>query len=90
MKELNANYNIQLGPDGEWGVPTGNGSWSGLVGYLARKEADMVVAALSRESKRDEVIDFSLTVDLDELTLIVRKQEEGPKLNVFAFWNIFR
>ncbi|XP_055956921.1 glutamate receptor ionotropic, kainate glr-3-like, partial [Patella vulgata] len=44
--------------DGQWGV-VANGSWTGLVGQVLRREVDLVVAPLVITSERLKVMDFS-------------------------------
>ena len=38
---LNFTFTIEKPIDGEWGVMQDDGSWSGIVGMLARKEIDL-------------------------------------------------
>jgi len=30
-------YEVELPPDGQWGIPLDNGSWNGGIGLLQRK-----------------------------------------------------
>ena len=45
MRQLSSNLNFRMTllgePDGSFGAPNENGSWSGLVGSLQRREADI-------------------------------------------------
>ncbi len=38
---LNFKYNLTTPPDGEWGADSGNGSWTGMVGMLQRRDIDI-------------------------------------------------
>ncbi len=51
-------YTLVEPPDGYWGGKV-NGSWTGLVGMLERKEVDIVVAPLSNIPQRYEVMEFA-------------------------------
>ncbi len=50
-------YTLVEPADGYWGGKV-NGSWTGLVGLLERKEVDIVVAPLSNIPQRYEVMEF--------------------------------
>ncbi|XP_023672072.1 glutamate receptor ionotropic, kainate 4-like isoform X1 [Paramormyrops kingsleyae] len=56
---LRFNYRIQLVGDGVYGVPGANGTWTGMVGELISRKADLAVAGLTITSEREKVIDFS-------------------------------
>ena len=45
--------------DSEWGTLKANGSWSGVVGMLQRREVDVSVTDLSVTEARSAVIDYS-------------------------------
>ena len=38
---MNFTYTIVKPHDGKWGSPYGNGSWTGVVGDLQRRKADI-------------------------------------------------
>ncbi|XP_061136690.1 glutamate receptor ionotropic, kainate 4 [Syngnathus typhle] len=63
LKELAAllkfKYRIRLVGDGQYGVPGANGTWSGMVGELISRKADLAVAGLTITAEREKVIDFS-------------------------------
>ncbi|XP_041350949.1 probable glutamate receptor [Gigantopelta aegis] len=65
-------YNITEPADGEWGVL--NGSWTGLIGMLARKEVDVVVAPLARLFEREQVVDFTAGYFVDYARFVYMKQ----------------
>ncbi|ESO96399.1 hypothetical protein LOTGIDRAFT_159803 [Lottia gigantea] len=55
---LNFSYTIRLSPDGQWGL-NDRGNWTGLIGCLVRKEADLMVAAIGISKEREDVMDFT-------------------------------
>ncbi|XP_077578926.1 glutamate receptor ionotropic, kainate 4 isoform X1 [Stigmatopora nigra] len=63
LKELSAilkfKYRIRLVGDGQYGAPGANGTWSGMVGELISRKADLAVAGLTITAEREKVIDFS-------------------------------
>ncbi|XP_046351217.1 glutamate receptor ionotropic, kainate 2-like isoform X1 [Haliotis rufescens] len=54
---FNFTYEVLEPPDGEYGRIL-NGSWTGVVGMLERREVDMAVAALTVTQEREKVMDF--------------------------------
>ncbi|XP_055478002.1 glutamate receptor ionotropic, kainate 4 [Psammomys obesus] len=56
---LRFNYKIRLVGDGVYGVPEANGTWTGMVGELIARKADLAVAGLTITAEREKVIDFS-------------------------------
>ncbi|TSQ58047.1 Glutamate receptor ionotropic, kainate 4 [Bagarius yarrelli] len=56
---LKFNYRIKLVSDGLYGVPGANGTWTGMVGELIARKADLAVAGLTITAEREKVIDFS-------------------------------
>uniref|UniRef100_A0A3B4VGN2 Glutamate receptor n=1 Tax=Seriola dumerili TaxID=41447 RepID=A0A3B4VGN2_SERDU len=56
---LKFKYRIRLVGDGLYGVPGANGTWTGMVGELISRKADLAVAGLTITAEREKVIDFS-------------------------------
>ncbi|XP_052385649.1 glutamate receptor ionotropic, kainate 4-like isoform X2 [Oncorhynchus keta] len=56
---LHFSYRLRLVADGVYGVPSANGTWTGMVGELISRKADLAVAGLTITSEREKVIDFS-------------------------------
>jgi ABC-type amino acid transport substrate-binding protein len=44
------------------GSLSADGTWSGLIGVLARREADVAVTGTTMTPKRAEVVDFTLPI----------------------------
>ncbi|XP_034839785.1 glutamate receptor 1-like isoform X1 [Maniola hyperantus] len=57
--KLGIKYEIQIVRDGKFGSEVSHHIWTGLVGEVFRKEADMAIAPLSITTEREKVIDFS-------------------------------
>ena len=60
--DLNFTSSFSTAIDDKFGVETINGTWNGMVGMLVRDETDVVFAALTETSRRNEVIDFSIPI----------------------------
>uniref|UniRef100_A0A4W3I6F7 Glutamate receptor n=1 Tax=Callorhinchus milii TaxID=7868 RepID=A0A4W3I6F7_CALMI len=56
---LRFKYKIQLVADGVYGVAEPNGTWTGMIGELVTRKADLAVAGLTITAEREKVIDFS-------------------------------
>ena len=41
-----------------------NGSWNGLIGFLARREAEVSITGVIMTAMRTEVVDFTLPIFL--------------------------
>ncbi len=76
-----------------YGVPLGNGSWNGLIGMLARREADIIVAFLGVTLERSEVVSFSNTLLESVATLVIVDPsyvgEQRSDINLTAFLSVF-
>lgn len=62
--------------DNEFGILKANKTWSGVVGYLARKQADLGVTALSITFGRSEVIDFTRAYYVETAAILLPIPEE--------------
>ncbi|PVD29826.1 hypothetical protein C0Q70_09083 [Pomacea canaliculata] len=59
-KQLQFNYTIYESPDGKFGTMDDNGKWSGMIGELIEKRADMAVGPISIMAERESVVDFTV------------------------------
>ncbi|XP_023943017.1 glutamate receptor 1-like [Bicyclus anynana] len=57
--KLGIKYEIHIVRDGKFGSEVSPHVWTGLVGEIFRKEADIAIAPLSITPEREKVIDFS-------------------------------
>ncbi|XP_035226761.1 probable glutamate receptor, partial [Stegodyphus dumicola] len=71
-------YKLMKSPDGEWGRIK-NGSWTGLIGMVTRKEADMASGCVSVTSQRFGACGFSYPFDIQKSVIISKTPEEKPK-----------
>ena len=62
--------------DGLWGSRASNGSWNGIVGMVARGEAD-VGASLGVTADRSEAVDFGVSVKKEMVALWAARRNRG-------------
>ena len=78
-----ANFSTELmeNKDGQYGIETENKTWTGMVGMLSRKEADIAIACLTINNARLKVIDYTVPVFRDKTTIIsAARTKKEPNL----------
>ncbi|XP_076363785.1 putative glutamate receptor isoform X1 [Tachypleus tridentatus] len=68
-EHLNFSYKLVLPPDGLFGAKE-NGTWSGIMGMVMRKEVDMGLTALVVTYEREEDMDFTVPYNFEFLTFV--------------------
>ncbi|XP_071513798.1 probable glutamate receptor [Panulirus ornatus] len=56
--------------DGAFGTQQEDGTWSGMVGMVSRKEADFSIFPFTLSARRSEVVDFTSPVFIDYLRIL--------------------
>lgn len=56
---LHFRYKVGVVKDGKYGTLGTNGNWTGMIGEIVRKEADLAVAPLTITSVREDAVDFT-------------------------------
>uniref|UniRef100_A0AAQ5Z885 Glutamate receptor n=1 Tax=Amphiprion ocellaris TaxID=80972 RepID=A0AAQ5Z885_AMPOC len=85
---LKFSFKIKLVDDGLYGAPEANGSWTGMVGELINRKADLAVAGFTITSEREKVIDFSKPFMTLGISILYRVQL-GRKPGYFSFLDPF-
>ncbi|XP_035268350.1 glutamate receptor ionotropic, kainate 5 isoform X1 [Anguilla anguilla] len=85
---LKFSFRIKLVDDGLYGAPEPNGSWTGMVGELINRKADLAVAGFTITSEREKVIDFSKPFMNLGISILYRVQL-GRKPGYFSFLDPF-
>ncbi|KAI4811484.1 hypothetical protein KUCAC02_014389 [Chaenocephalus aceratus] len=85
---LKFSFRIKLVDDGLYGAPEPNGSWTGMVGELINRKADLAVAGFTITSEREKVIDFSKPFMTLGISILYRAQL-GRKPGYFSFLDPF-
>lgn len=87
---FNFTVSYRVNRDAEWGKYIGdNGSWTGLMGMLSRREVDVASAGLSQSLERSLAVDFTQSTLMDEITLIGRAVPDRGKANTLAYLAVF-
>ncbi|ESP03956.1 hypothetical protein LOTGIDRAFT_110568, partial [Lottia gigantea] len=73
---LKFRYTIREPGDGQWGAPSPDGTWNGLVRQTKDGNFDMSIGPISLTSEREEVIDFTTPIMEDGAGIILRKFED--------------
>ncbi|CAK6979417.1 glutamate receptor ionotropic%2C kainate 5-like isoform X2 [Scomber scombrus] len=85
---LKFNFRIKLVDDGLYGAPEPNGSWTGMVGELINRKADLAAAGFTITSEREKVIDFSKPFMSLGISILYRVHL-GRKPGYFSFLDPF-
>ncbi|KAL6100270.1 grik5 [Pungitius sinensis] len=85
---LKFSFNIKLVDDRVYGAPEPNGSWTGMVGELINRKADLAVAGFTITSEREKVIDFSKPFMTLGISILYRVNP-GRKPGYFSFLDPF-
>ncbi|CAF3297692.1 unnamed protein product [Rotaria sp. Silwood2] len=83
-RRLRFNYSIRIATDSAYGKEEENGQWSGIIGELSRRTADLGIGALTITYPREQVIDFTKPFMSFGITILFRKPLR-PRPNLFAF-----
>ncbi|XP_047482455.1 probable glutamate receptor [Penaeus chinensis] len=67
---MNFTYTYVRPPDGAWGAKQPDGSFSGMVGMLSRKEADIGLGPFGVSASRAEVVDYTSFIVIDYARII--------------------
>ena len=57
---ISIDYDIYASPDGTFGDVDEHGNWSGLIGELHNKRADIGIGSISVMAEREAVVDFTV------------------------------
>ncbi|XP_072304425.1 glutamate receptor ionotropic, kainate 5-like [Eucyclogobius newberryi] len=85
---LRFSFRIKLVDDALYGAPEPNGSWTGMVGELINRKADLAVAGFTITSEREKVIDFSKPFMSLGISILYRVHM-GRKPGYFSFLDPF-
>ncbi|XP_017892674.1 ionotropic receptor 25a [Ceratina calcarata] len=88
-EEMQFDYDLVIPQDRQFGKKLPNGQWDGLIGDLAKGETDIVIAALTMTSEREEVIDFVAPYfEQSGILIVMRKPVRKPSL--FKFMTVLK
>ncbi|NXU74228.1 GLRK protein, partial [Oreotrochilus melanogaster] len=82
---LHFSYRVKVVGDGQYGAVTSNGNWTGMIGEILRKEADIAVAPLTVTSAREEVVSFTTPFLQTGIGILLRKDRVSQEMSFFHF-----
>ncbi|XP_003743738.1 ionotropic receptor 25a [Galendromus occidentalis] len=83
-KILKFEYEIYEVADSHFGSKNKEGTWSGLIGDLVQKKADIALGPIAVMAERETVVDFTVPYyDLVGLSILMKKPEVKPSLFKF-------
>ncbi|XP_069774679.1 probable glutamate receptor [Narcine bancroftii] len=88
-ERLNFKYEIQLVKDGFYGRRLENGNWTGMLGELMRKEADLAVAPLTITMVRESDFDFTRPFMSVGISILMSKDTNSQDTSLFQFLSPF-
>ncbi len=66
-------------PDGAWGKPDANGTWSGLIGHALYGLSNWSMSGIATTPQREEAIDFSYHFVLEYIDWVTPLPKPNPK-----------
>ncbi|KAK3867483.1 hypothetical protein Pcinc_027053 [Petrolisthes cinctipes] len=82
---LNFSYQLVVPPDRAWGGPQPDGTVTGLIGMVARHEANLAICEITITDQRETVVDFTAPYWLESLTLVSRAPRQRDR-SLAVFW----
>ncbi|XP_003229279.3 probable glutamate receptor [Anolis carolinensis] len=86
---LHFKYKVGVVKDGKYGVLSPNGNWSGMIGEVVRKEADLAVAPLTITSIREDAVDFTQPFLHTGIGILLEKESALEEASLFHFLTPF-
>ncbi|XP_035218116.1 probable glutamate receptor [Stegodyphus dumicola] len=80
---LGFRYELLTPPDREWGRLQQDGNWTGIIGMVQRKEADMALCALGITHQRFEALNISEYYFSDSIKFVARIPGLASKANAY-------
>ncbi|XP_021004405.1 probable glutamate receptor [Parasteatoda tepidariorum] len=83
--KLNFEYEILVPSDSSYGSNDTFGNWTGMMGMLARNEADMAFSLMGITEERSTVVDFSMPYLPLDKTFLMHHASFLPKTSAFTY-----
>ncbi|XP_066976057.1 glutamate receptor ionotropic, delta-1-like [Macrobrachium rosenbergii] len=84
---LNFTYRVMKPADGKWGGPLPDGTITGMIGEVARRNAHIAICEITITALRETVIDFTRPYFMESLTMVSTAPAE--KNRAFAAFSPF-
>ncbi|NXH46772.1 GLRK protein, partial [Dicaeum eximium] len=86
---LRFQYRVRVVGDGQYGAVAAGGNWTGMIGEILRREADIAVAPLTVTSAREEVVSFTTPFLQTGIGILLRKDTASQDMSFFHFLSPF-
>ncbi|NXI01358.1 GLRK protein, partial [Pachycephala philippinensis] len=86
---LRFQYRVKVVGDGQYGAVAAGGNWTGMIGEILRREADIAVAPLTVTSAREEVVSFTTPFLQTGIGILLRKDTASQDISFFHFLSPF-
>ncbi|NWS30163.1 GLRK protein, partial [Polioptila caerulea] len=86
---LRFQYRVKVVGDGQYGAVAAGGNWTGMIGEILRREADIAVAPLTVTSAREEVVSFTTPFLQTGIGILLRKDTVSQDMSFFHFLSPF-
>ncbi|NWI01047.1 GLRK protein, partial [Tichodroma muraria] len=86
---LRFQYRVKVVADGRYGSVAAGGNWTGMIGEILRREADIAVAPLTVTSAREEVVSFTTPFLHTGIGILLRKDTASQNMSFFHFLSPF-
>ncbi len=89
----NFTYTIESPKDGTYGVYREGVGWTGIVGYIAKRKADLSLNGLAINQDRSQVVDYTLPIMSVTTKLHIIKPSEAINYHTYTavmtwqFWS---
>ncbi|XP_068216610.1 probable glutamate receptor [Palaemon carinicauda] len=70
---INFTYSLVRPPDRSWGIQRPDGSWTGMVGMIRRKEVDMAIGPFGITYLRAQVLDYTRSMFVDYVRVLAKR-----------------
>ncbi|XP_023239045.1 ionotropic receptor 93a-like [Centruroides sculpturatus] len=81
-EKLQFKYTFVHPKDNEWGVEISEGKWTGAIGMLLDREADLA-PFLMITKKSNEIIDYTEHISIGMTSILIQKPTEPPRTFIF-------
>lgn len=88
-KKLGFSFTLSVVKDGKYGFVDQAGNWTGMIGEVVRKEADLAMAPLTITAAREEVIDFTKPFMQTGISILLKKDSTTQDSFLFLFLRPF-
>ncbi|XP_071520481.1 probable glutamate receptor [Panulirus ornatus] len=84
-ESYNFTYTLKLPDDDQWGSQQDDGTWTGMVGEVYRKEMEMALGPTSITEAREKAIDFTVPFDYEPWDILIPESIVSYDLTAYLF-----